>query len=172
MSLVCVNVYLPTLCNTNNYEVDILNCFAFIDNIFTQHMDTCSNFIVIGDFNFDLTRMKKCKRLGDVQDFVDEYNFIACDHLDNNNVGYTYRYEGLNVQSTVDHAFVSSGIFDKRSNYKIIDSGFNFSDLCVILFHLMLDQFRIHTVNSANVNNVSSKSPSYIWNVDDIVNYQ
>ena len=36
----------------------------------------------------------------------------------------------------------------------------------------MLDQLRIHTVNSANVNNVSNKLPSYIWDADDIVNYQ
>ena len=77
-------------------------------------MDTCSNFILIGDFNFDLTRLKNCMRLGVVQDFVDEYNLIACDRLDGNNVGYTYRHEGLNVRSTVDHAFVSPNICDKN----------------------------------------------------------
>ncbi len=53
MSLVCVNVYVPTLCNMDDYEVEILNYFAFIDNIFTQNMDTCSNFIVIFYLNFD-----------------------------------------------------------------------------------------------------------------------
>ena len=106
ISLVCVNVYLPTLCNTDDYEVNILNCFAFIDNIFTQHMDTCSNFIEIGDFNFDLTKLKNCMRLGVIQDFVDEYNLIACDHLDGNKVGYTYRHEELHVRSKVDRAFV------------------------------------------------------------------
>ena len=96
------------------------------------------------------------------QDFVDEYNLIACDHLDGNNVGYTYRHEELNVQSTVDQAFVSPSIFNKISSYKIIDSGLNFSDHCVILFHIMLDQLRILTVNSANVNNVYKKVLSYI----------
>ena len=60
ISLVCVNVFLPTLCNMDDYKVNLLICFAFINNIFTQHMDACSNFIVIDDFNFDLTRLKNC----------------------------------------------------------------------------------------------------------------
>ena len=51
--IVCVNVYFPSFNNSVYNEEDILNCFAFIDSIFSQNLGSNVKFMVIGDFNFD-----------------------------------------------------------------------------------------------------------------------
>jgi exonuclease III len=132
-SLVCVNVYLPTYVNSDEYEEELLDCFAFIDSILIQNVS--DNVVLFGDFNFDVKRLESIAKLNMVLNFLHEYNLTICDHLDVNKLGYTFYHEGLNMSSLIDHAFVSANLFDSISNYAVLDSGLNFSDhLFIYLF--------------------------------------
>lgn len=76
-------LYLPTFANNNNYEDDILNCFAFVDSV----LDDClipgvTQIVLLGDRNFDAVRLECCERLSIVRSFLYEYGLIICDYLD------------------------------------------------------------------------------------------
>ena len=100
---ICFNVYFPTFCNSDAYEYDILNCFAFIDSILNLHLVGKSQIMLVGDFNFDSFRLNNyCDRLNVVKCFIHEYELSICDDYDHLKRGSSYRHEGLNVNSLID----------------------------------------------------------------------
>jgi exonuclease III len=172
---ICINVYLPTFCNNDSYEEEILNCFAFIDSVLEEHASNVNMHVVLlGDFNFDIYRLNNCARLGIVQNFLREYGLSVCDHLDCNKLGYSYRHEGLNCQSLIDHVFVSPGLVNNVHNYALLDSGLNFSDHCAVCFNIS-STIGINGQSQVFCNNSCGKRaflPSYVWNEHSIANYQ
>ena len=67
-----------------------------------------------------------------VQDFLHEYGLSVCDNLNCNRLGYSYRHEGLNCQSLIDHVFVSPGLVNNVHNHALLYTGLNFSDHCAV----------------------------------------
>lgn len=164
----CVNVYLPNCNNSDDYEEETLNCFAFIDSMFMQHVDGSTKFMLAGDFNFDEARLHGSPRLEIVRNFLLEYNLAVCDHLDISCLGYTYFNESLNVSSLIDHVFISYDCVSEIGSYAVLDSGLNFSDHCVVSFVIKLS-------NSVPVHNFAVPRDShvlYVWNDADIVRYR
>jgi hypothetical protein len=135
-TLICVGVYLPSFSNTDEYEEIILECFSFIDSVFTEYVDNKSHFVLLGDFNFDDNRLNNSNRLCHVLKFMKEYKLLSCDHLDINNLGYSYCHSSLNVYSLIDHAIVTENLLHEICKYEVIDSGLNFSDHCAIAFEI------------------------------------
>jgi hypothetical protein len=178
-SLVCANVYLPTFNNTDSYEEDILSCFAFIESLFMLHADGQTNFVILGDCNFDCERLRKSSRLLLVRNFLNDYSLESCDHLDENKLGYSYRHEGLNVQSLIDHAFVTVDLLNKISKFALLDCGLNFSDHCAVSFNVWLDNVAdggggVASSFDGAKTDYSTKNinVNYLWDSQDILNYQ
>ena len=110
---VCVAVYLPVFENTDEYEEDILMCASFIDTVASQF--TCDpdvNFLIVGDFNFDIHRLISNKRLQILRDLFSELSLFCCDNMDINEVCYTYKHEALEIYSYIDHIFVQENRLD------------------------------------------------------------
>ena len=108
--IVCVNVYLPSFNKSVHYEEDILNCFAFIESIFSQHLGSNVKFMVIRNIKFDLETLMSCNRLSILKSSIDEYKLRICDDLDCNKLDYTYRQNDLNVELLIDNLFISDNI--------------------------------------------------------------
>ena len=172
-AFICINVYLPTFCNNDSYEDEILNCFAFIDSVLEEHASNGNTqVILLGDFNFDNYRLSRYDRLGIVQNFLHEYGLSVCEHLNCNQLGYSNHHEGLNFQSLIDHVFVSPGLVNNVYNYAILDTGLNFSDHCAVCFSVRCTNSingQSQIFNSDSCSNCASTSmPSYVWNEHNI----
>ena len=171
MGLVEVNsyCYLPKFVNNDEYEEEMLQYFAFIKSMFNQYANGNSKCLLICDFNFDFNRLQNCDKLACVRSLVKEHDLAAYDHLDGNEMGYTYYNEGRNAKSLIDHLFISNALLNNINHYLVSDSGLNFSDYCILRFNML-----VRFVNSMYASSTLSsdlEKRSYLWDKDEIASY-
>ena len=172
--LVCINIYLPTYNNSDYYEEDILNCFAFADSIFCLFSGAQTHLAVFGNFNFDAVRLFSCDKLIAVRNLMQEYNLLICDNLDSNKLECTYSNDSLKSESLIDHLFISESFISNVNKYAVCDSGLNFSDHCVISVNFISNWITLYPNfhNATNTSMTFEQPVSYVWDAADIVAYQ
>jgi hypothetical protein len=132
--LLCVfNVYLPCKGTYNDDENDLqlVQCMSFIEDTVVNIADNqvCDvTVIVVGDFNASIDTIDNDIKLAPLRLLLDDMELVACDDLDESGVGYTYRCDGLNCTSYIDHCFISRGKKLLVKSVNIVESGANLSD--------------------------------------------
>jgi hypothetical protein len=117
--IIMFGVYLPHS-GASDYEVELLDTLGFICS--TMDAYAGCKFIICGDFNFEF----KSEFMGykTLMNMLMQYNLSSTDHLDVNNIGYTYVHESLD--HLLDHFVLSSDL--NIGDVKVLSDGRNLSD--------------------------------------------
>jgi hypothetical protein len=169
-TFICIAVYFPVFENTDEYEENVLFCAAFIDAICSQYVHSKdTKFMIYGDFNYDMQKFITHSRLKVMRDLFNEISLTCCDHLDANNVGYTYKKESLGQYSFIDHVFVLKQNVTDVIEFAILDHGNNLSDHCAINIVWNCDMsVELHNKNE----NANESDMPLLWDLLDVDSYR
>ena len=173
------NVYLPCSSNFDDErEMEVIECMSFIEETVADVVgDGCLevHVIVMGDFNANCEKLFSDARLSSVKCLFDDMDLICCDHKDCNNIGYTYRHDGLGQTSFIDHVFMSSNFENAVKKFEIIDDPLNLSDHNAILFTVGVSGDLVGDVTDDGENNCNSafsKCKHVKWDELTVSNYR
>ena len=126
--------------------------------------------MICGDFNFDMHKPLKCKRLKLVYDLFNELDLHCCDDLDVNKVAYTYHHDTLALYSLVDHVFIQKQSVESISAYAVLPDGDNCSDYYAVTITLQSKMTVDSNDADRNVHRDNDDAP-IMWSVGDTLAY-
>ena len=162
--VVLVNVYLPSVHCTNNYEDVLLDMLTNI-NIAIQQIP---NVIFTGDFNIDFNY--KSVGMDIMKNFMAENNLQLCDKFvcSKQVPLYTFCTTGLQHTSFIDHFLVSSDLADLVTKSEIVDSGCNFSDHLAITLTINCN---LNAKTNSECKNRTTLTARLRWDKADLTQY-
>ncbi len=142
--ILILNTYMA--CDTNRQDVhfiEFMEVMSEVDQLIQQLNP--SHCIFGGDFNTDLERSSP--QTVALEQFISDYNFIAC--VDIGISGVPYTYIGPNSTSKIDHFIVSPAIGDCMLSCEIIDN------------HLYSDHVPLNVVFDFNIDYMNINESSH-----------
>jgi len=133
-------------CIFASYRDRLSDILGFIEC--TAELYSGFKYIILGDFNFECCGSKRgfCA----FSPLMNDLNLCVCDHMDSNNVGFTYSHNTLNQSSLIDHVFVSNDLISCVTDYKVVFDATNLSDHLPIQFCLAM-QVRSTVIRCQNI---------------------
>lgn len=123
---VVISLYLPSVITESDFDT-VVEIFDEIENVLQSYPN--HKIICGGDYNAILTTNSKISSV--INKFSDNYNLDICSNKLSSNkdiIDYTFFHETLKRYSYIDYFLVSKSVFDKITNYDIVESAFNLSD--------------------------------------------
>jgi len=124
LRILCFGVYLPRDDGSCSYKDRLSDILGFIDS--TAELYSGYKCIILGDFNIGC--YKSTRGYCAFTPLMNDLDLRVCDHMDCNNVGYTYSHNTLNQRSLIDHVFVNNDLISSVSDYRAVLDATNLSD--------------------------------------------
>ena len=160
LSIMLLNVYMPTDPGNGNFEINEYKDVLQDISVIMLNSDT-QFFILGGDWNSDITRNNV--QSNTLLSFIEEESLSLCLHHTKSNVPYTFH--NAISKSTIDHFFVTNNIYQYITKYESLFLVDDFSDHVPLKLELNINIMYLKEVPRAFV-------PTTVWQKCSLVHEQ